>query len=104
MFGLGTIINTVLVALGSGLGLLIGKGITDRYHKTLMAACGVSTIFIGVTGALQGMITVTPDGKVESTGTMLLIFSMVIGGLIGELLNIEKRMDSLGEKLKKLFG
>ncbi|MBR5321338.1 MAG: DUF554 family protein, partial [Clostridia bacterium] len=40
MFGLGTIINTVLVALGSGLGLLIGKGITDRYHKTLMAACG----------------------------------------------------------------
>ncbi len=102
MFGLGTIINTILVALGSGLGLLIGKRITERYHNTLMAACGVSTIFIGITGTLQGMLTVT-DGKVGSQGTMLLIFSMVIGGLIGELLNIEKRMDGLGEKLKKLF-
>jgi uncharacterized membrane protein YqgA involved in biofilm formation len=58
-----------------------------------MAACGVSTIFIGVTGTLQGMLTVTNNGKIETQGTMLLIFSMVIGGLIGELLNIEKRMD-----------
>lgn len=103
MFGLGTIINTILVVLGSGLGLLIGKRFTDRYHKTLMAACGVSTIFIGVTGTLQGMLTVTSDGKIETQGTMLLIFSMVIGGLIGELFNIEKRMDNIGEKLKKLF-
>lgn len=103
MFGLGTIINTVLVIIGSVLGLLIGKKITERYRNTLMAACGISTIFIGVTGTLQGMLTVTAEGKIETQGTMLLIFSMVLGGLIGELLNIEKRMDSLGEKLKKLF-
>ncbi len=62
-----------------------------------MAACGVSTIFIGVTGTLQGMLTVV-DGKIETGGTMLLIFSFVLGGLIGEFINIEKRMDSLLEK------
>ena len=67
-----------------------------------MAACGVSTIFIGVTGTLQGMLTVV-DGKIQTNGTMLLIFSFVLGGLIGEFINIEKRMDSLGEKLKKLL-
>ncbi len=102
MFGLGTIINTVLVLLGGFIGLLFKKGIYQRYEKTLMAACGVSTIFIGVTGTLQGMLTVV-DGKIQTNGTMLLIFSFVLGGLIGEFINIEKRMDSLGEKLKKLL-
>ena len=102
MFGLGTIINTVLVILGGLIGLLFKKGIKERYEKTLMAACGVSTIFIGVTGTLQGMLTVV-DGKIQTQGTMLLIFSFVFGGLMGELINIEKRMDDLGEKLKKMF-
>lgn len=102
MFGLGTIINTVLVVLGGLVGLLFKKGIKERYEKTLMAACGVSTIFIGVTGTLQGMLTVV-DGKIQTGGTMLLIFSFVLGGLMGEFINIEKRMDSLGEKLKKLL-
>lgn len=102
MFGLGTIINTVAVVAGGLVGLLFKKGISERYEKTLMSACGVSTIFIGVTGTLQGMLTFV-DGKVETQGTMLLIFSLVIGGLIGEMVNIEKRMDNLGERLKKLL-
>lgn len=102
MFGLGTIINTLAVVVGGLIGLLFKKGISERYEKTLMSACGVATIFIGVTGTLQGMLTVV-EGKVETQGTMLLIFSLVIGGLIGEWINIEKRMDSLGEKLKKML-
>lgn len=102
MFGLGTIINTAAVILGGAIGMLLNKGIKDRFQKTLMAACGISTIFIGVTGTLQGMLTVN-DGKIETQGTMLLIFSLVLGGLFGEFVNIEKRMDSIGEKLKKLF-
>ncbi len=102
VFGLGTIINTVAVIGGSVLGMLLGKGIGDRYRSTLMSACGVATIFIGISGTLQGMLSVS-DGRIEAQGTMLLIFSLVIGGLVGELINIEKRMDSVGEKLKKLF-
>lgn len=82
--------------------MLLNKGIKERFQNTLMAACGVATIFIGITGTLQGMLTVA-DGKVETQGTMLLIFSLVIGGLFGEWVNIEKRMDGIGEKLKKLL-
>lgn len=102
MFGIGTIVNTALVIVGGLIGLLFKKGIKERYEKTLMAACGVSTIFIGITGTLQEMLTVV-DGKIQTQGTMLLIFSFVLGGFVGELINIEKRMDSLGEKLKKRF-
>ncbi len=82
--------------------MLLNKGIKERFQNTLMAACGVATIFIGITGTLQGMLTVN-DGKIETQGTMLLIFSLVLGGLFGEWINIEKRMDSIGEKLKKLL-
>lgn len=102
MFGLGTIINTVAVVFGGAIGMLFKKGIKDRYEKTLMSACGVAVIFIGVSGTLQGMLTVV-DGKIETQGTMLLIFSLVLGGLLGEFINIEKRMDNIGEKLKKIL-
>lgn len=102
MFGLGTIINTVAVVLGGLLGMVLNKGIKERYEKTLMAACGVAVIFIGISGTLQGMLTIK-DGKIETQGTMLLIFSFVVGGLLGELVNIEKRMDGIGERLKKLL-
>lgn len=102
MFGLGTIINTVAVFLGGFLGLLFKKGIKERYEKTLMGACGIAVMFIGISGTLEGMLTVN-NGRIETKGTMLLIFSLVIGGLLGELINIEKRMDGIGKKLKKLL-
>ncbi len=102
MFGLGTIINALAVVFGSIIGIVFNRGIKERYQNTLMTACGIAVVFIGITGTLQGMLTFV-DGKLETKGTMLLIFSLVIGGLVGELLNIEKRMDSIGEKLKKLL-
>lgn len=102
MFGLGTIINTVTVICGGLLGMLFKKGIKDKVQQTLMAACGVSTIFIGIAGTLEGMLT-TVEGNIKTKGTMLLIFSLVIGSVFGEIIDIEKRMDSVGEKLKKLL-
>lgn len=102
MWGLGVLINTGLVVAGGLIGKLLNNGFKENIQKTLMIACGISTIFIGVTGTLEGMLVIN-DGKIETQGTMLLIFSLVIGGFLGELINIEKRMDNLGEKLKKLL-
>ena len=65
-----------------------------------MQACGVATIFIGGAGALSKML-VFQDGKLETQGTMLLIFSLVLGSLLGEWINIEQKMDILGERIKK---
>lgn len=102
MWGLGVLINTGLVVAGGLIGKLLNNGFKENIQKTLMIACGISTIFIGVTGTLEGMLVIN-DEKIETQGTMLLIFSLVIGGFLGELINIEKRMDNLGEKLKKLL-
>lgn len=99
MRGLGTLINTAAVILGGLLGLCLKNGMKQKTQDILMQACGVATIFIGADGTLSKMLVIN-DGKLETQGTMLLIFSLVIGSLIGKWLDIEQKMDLLGEKIK----
>ncbi|MEE0944664.1 MAG: DUF554 domain-containing protein [Clostridia bacterium] len=101
MFGLGTIINTAAVIVAGFLGLFLKNGLKTGVHSILMQACGVSTIFIGTAGVISKMLVIS-GGKIETTGTMLLIFSLVIGSFIGEILNIEQKMDNVGEKIKQM--
>lgn len=100
MIGLGTIINTAGVIAGGLIGLGLKNGIKKNMQDIMMQACGVATIFIGGAGALSKML-VFQDGKLEMQGTMLLIFSLVLGSLLGEWTNIEQKMDLLGERIKK---
>lgn len=100
MIGLGTIINTAGVITGGLIGLGLKNGIKKNMQDIMMQACGVATIFIGGAGALSKML-VFQDGKLETQGTMLLIFSLVLGSLLGEWINIEQKMDLLGERIKK---
>lgn len=100
MTGLGTLINTAAVIAGGLIGLFLKNGLKKRMQDILMQACGIATVFIGASGALAKMLVVK-DGQLETTGTMLLIFSLVIGGIAGEWLDIEQKMDILGEKIKK---
>lgn len=103
MIGLGTIINTAAVIAGGLLGLLLKKGIAKRFEKILMQALGLATIFIGAGGVLQYMLVIK-EGGLSTQGTMLLIFSLVIGCVIGQLLDIEAKMEALGTKLKSAVG
>lgn len=102
MFGIGTILNTLAVVVGSAFGLAMKKGMKQQLQDILMSACGLAVMFIGASGTFAGMLTVQ-DGAIATQGSMLLIASLVLGGLAGQLVDIEKRMDTLGEKLKKLF-
>ncbi len=104
MHGLGTIINTAAIIVGGILGLLFGKLISERFQDTLRKTCGVCVIFIGIAGALEGMITVGSDGSVKSGKAMLVIGSMALGSLLGELLNIEGGFERFGAWLKKKTG
>lgn len=103
MRGIGTIINVAAVISGGGIGLLLKGGLKERYQQILMQALGVCTIFIGISGALKGMYRIE-DGILETSGTMLLIASLVLGSLIGEWIQIEKWMDHFGEWLRIKSG
>ena len=99
MIGLGTIVNTAAVVLGGGLGLLLKNGIAKKFETILMQALGLATVFIGAGGVLKYMLVVE-DGNIATRGTMLLIFSLVIGCILGQLLDIESQMEKLGVRLK----
>lgn len=101
MRGLGTIVNVLAIVIGSGIGMLCKGGLKERFQQVLMQACGLATMFIGMAGAFEMIFTVE-DGKIRSGSTMLVVISLVLGGLIGEAINIEKGLDGLGENLKKL--
>lgn len=103
MRGLGTLVNFLAVIAGSGLGLLFKSGLKQRFHEILIQACGLATLFIGLGGAMTGLMKLSEKGTFETTNTKLLVFSLVIGGLIGELLQLETHMENLGGKLKRLL-
>ena len=102
MIGLGTIINTTVVIVGGIFGLFFGKLLTERIQKALVNACGVSTLFIGIGGVIEKMITVD-GGVLTAGGTLIIILSMLIGSLIGEIIDIDKGITKLGEYLKVKF-
>ncbi len=99
MIGLGTIINTLAVAAGGVIGLFLKNGIKPNIQRILMQANGLAVIFIGISGVLEHMLVVE-NNEISTTGSMLLIFSLVIGSLIGEWIDIESKMNIIGEKLK----
>jgi uncharacterized membrane protein YqgA involved in biofilm formation len=105
MTGIGTIVNTAAVILGSLIGLLLKKGIPERVTGSVMKALGVATMFIGIGCTLSEMLVIGEDGKLGTEGIMMMIISLALGALVGELLRIEEGLDKLGEKLKntKLF-
>lgn len=89
---LGTIVNTIAILLGGVLGLIFRRGISDRFKSTVMQGLGLAVFMIGLAGALR------------SENILLLIFSMVIGSLIGEAMNIEDKLDRFGKWIESRSG
>ena len=103
MYGLGTIINTAAIVAGGAGGALFGRFLKENVQDTLTRVCGVSTLFIAITGALEQMLSIE-NGAIVSRGSMLVILCLTIGAVIGELLNLEGAFERFGEWLKRKTG
>ena len=91
MRGLGTLINTATVLVGGGVGLLIGERITDRMRTTVVQVVGLVVIALGLRDAMGTHNMVFP------------LVGMVLGAIIGELFNVEGKLEALGEMLRRRF-
>ena len=103
MPGLGTVVNVVAIIFGGIVGVLFGKKIPERFQETIQTGNAVAVLFIGIGGTIQHML-VFEDGGLKTAGTMMMIFSMAIGGVIGEWLYIDRRMKQFGSWLKEKTG
>ncbi|MCI5668079.1 MAG: DUF554 domain-containing protein [Oscillospiraceae bacterium] len=102
MPGLGTLINAAGIIIGGFAGLLFGKLIKPRMQETMTCACGICVIFLGIAGAMEKMLTAHENGTLVSSGTMMVIASVVLGALLGEIINIEAGLERFGGWLKKV--
>ena len=85
---LGTIVNAVAIFAGSLLGLFFSRGISKNYEEIVLSGVGLSVILIGIKSALV------------SDSLMIVIFSVIIGALLGEWLKIETKLEALGNFLE----
>ncbi len=89
---LGTIVNAGAIILGALLGIIIKTGIKESYKDTIMDGIGLSVVLIGIMGGI------------EAGNIILIIASIVIGSIVGEAIDIDKKLDHLGLKMQEKFG
>lgn len=100
----GTIVNVIAVIIGGCAGLLLKKGIKPGIMENVMKAEGVAVLIIGMNGVLTNMLFVGEDGKITESGGLVLLISLALGMLAGELLRIDERINGLGDKVEKRLG
>ena len=103
MVGLGTIINIAGVLFGGILGKVCGNFLTKSCQDTLNKVCGISVLFIGIGGALEGMLSVSGNAVISGQ-SMLIVGCLTIGAFLGELLKLEDKIEQFGEWLKRKTG
>ena len=92
MIGLGTVIDVALILAGGLIGTAFGRFFTPRIQDTLLKATAVGILFVGISGAM--------GGRLVGGGTALVVFSLAIGSLIGEVLDLDRQIGRFGEWLK----
>ena len=99
----GTLINVGTVLAGTALGTLVGGRLPDRFRETVMHVLGLFTLLLGVDAGLQTFRE--PQTDVAPRFAVLLILgSLLVGGLVGELVGIDRGLDRAGDALKARFG
>ncbi|KJS86961.1 MAG: membrane protein [Peptococcaceae bacterium BICA1-8] len=88
----GTIVNFIAIIIGSIIGIVLKKGIPERYKDTIMQGIGLATFLIGLKMGFK------------ANNELIVILSLVLGGILGEILKLDYHLDAFGEALQKRVG
>jgi len=101
--GVGTLINVIAIIVGSSIGILAGARITKKSQRLITDVLGLITA-LGAASALSPLWSPIFEAALPKSSSLLVILaSMLIGGLIGSALSLETRLDAFGEHLRKRF-
>lgn len=89
---LGTIVNFIAIILGSLMGLAFKKGIPEKYKKTILQGLGMAVVLIGLKMGFK------------ANNELIVILSLVVGGLIGEMIKIDYHLENFAALLQKRVG
>lgn len=104
MVGLGTLVNVVLIAVGSGIGLLVGNLLSANFRILITDVLGLVTA-VGAVSSAASVFSRDLEAVVGSSAPILIVLaSLLIGGGIGQALRIEERLEDLGIKLQNRYS
>lgn len=110
----GTIVNTVTVAVGSGIGLAFSSRIPERYQKIILQCLGLMTIILAIDAGVIEMGKTVQRWGVDSNGqrvatygarvAMVVVGSLIVGAIIGTALRLHERLEGLGKTIHNRFS
>ena len=89
---LGTIVNSLAIVIGAFIGLFLKGSINKKVSDTIMNGLALCVIYIGISGAFKG------------DNTIIMIISIAVGGFIGEIIDIDEKLELLGKRIEKRFN
>lgn len=100
---MGTIINTISIIIGGILGNIFGKYLKKDNQTTIIYSCAIAIIFIGIAGTMEGMLNISNSSLISSR-SMLVVICLTLGAIIGEIIDIEGKLESIGSFIKVKSG
>ena len=103
--GAGTALNVATVLVGSGLGVALRGRLPERTRTTVTDALGLVTLVVGGLNVASGLGDLDYQRAVSSSGTLLVVLgALVVGGIIGSLMQVEDRLEQVGGALQRRLG
>lgn len=99
---IGTLINVATVLAGTAAGTLFGDRLPERIRETVLHSLGLITLLVGLDAGLHAFRA--PLSEVTRASVILVMGAVLVGGVIGELLHIERGLNRVGDRLKARFG
>ena len=95
-------VNAGAIVAGGLVGLSVGSIISKRVQATLVSGMAVGTMFIGAGGTFSEMLVPGESGSLEVRGALMLVMSLAAGAVVGEIVDIDGKMERFGEWLKRV--
>jgi len=103
MIGLGTLVNVLSIIVGGGAGLVLKRFLSTRITDTVTHGIGFAVVIVGIGGTLSSAFVIV-NGGIYTQFTLLMIISLAVGAFVGEVVNIEAKLDSFAKKCEKRFA
>ncbi|HEV3475318.1 MAG TPA: DUF554 domain-containing protein [Actinomycetota bacterium] len=98
----GTLINVGTVVAGTAAGTLIGSRLAERVRETVLHSLGLVTLVVGMAQALTAFRP--PLTRLTRGAVLIVLGSVLVGGILGEAVDIDRGLERLGAALKRRFG
>jgi uncharacterized membrane protein YqgA involved in biofilm formation len=103
VIGLGTLINIVAILVGSAVGVALGHRLPQRTRDVVTDGLGLITILVAALSA-SAVLDPSVEPAVGATGVLIVLGSVLIGGIVGSLLRLEDRLEGIGERIRARLG